>query len=102
MVPLDLWQSFRSCSSLRELSLCSAIRLLDQFIHHFRMDYLALRLRDFLCHKQSVITKQPNAVANTQYLDEFPEFDALPAEIYVYRILRSRNFKFIGSATIRD
>jgi len=25
MVPLDLWQSFGSCSSLRELSLCSAI-----------------------------------------------------------------------------
>jgi hypothetical protein len=88
MVPLDLWLSFRSCGSLRELSLCSAIRLLDQFVHHFRMDYLASRLRDFLCHKQSVITKQPNAVANTQYLDEFPEFDAFPAEIYLYRILR--------------
>ncbi len=47
------------------------------------MDQLELRLRDFLCHNHAVIAKHSNAVANTQYPDEFLEFHALLAEIYL-------------------
>jgi len=46
------------------------------------MDYLELRLRDFLCHDHSIITKYLNALADTQYIDEFIELDELLARTY--------------------
>jgi len=42
-----------------------------------------LRLRDFLRYKYSVIAKHTDAVANFQYLGQFPEFYALSGKIYM-------------------
>ena len=47
------------------------------------MNFLELRLRNFLRHNYSVIAKHTDAVANTQSLDEFPEFYGFPGKIYM-------------------
>jgi hypothetical protein len=47
------------------------VQLVDQVRHHLTTDKLELCLRDLLRHNHSVIAKHSNAVANTQYLDEF-------------------------------
>ena len=47
------------------------------------MNYLELRLRTFFRHKYSVIAKHTDAIANTQYLGEFPEFYTLSGKIYM-------------------
>ena len=60
----------------------SLAQLVDQFRHGLTMDYLELRLRDFLCHDHSIITKYLNALADTQYIDEFIELDELLARTY--------------------
>jgi len=73
---------------------------MNELSHYLGMNELESRLRNFLRHKHSVITKQADAVANTQYLDEFSEFYALPGKIYMYRkvdIHNRRNFQLIFS-----
>ena len=55
---------------------------MDQFRHRLTMDQLELRLRDFLCHNHSIITKYPNALADKQYIYEFIELDELLARTY--------------------
>jgi hypothetical protein len=73
---------------------------MDELCQYLVMNELESRLRNFLRHKHSIITKQTDAVANTQYLDEFSEFYALPGKIYMYReadIHNRRNRQLIFS-----
>ena len=47
------------------------------------MNFLELRLRNFLRYNYSVIAKHTDAVANTQCLDEFRECYGLPGKIHM-------------------
>ena len=65
------------------------------------MNYPELRLRNFLCHEYTVIAKYTDAVANTQYSGEFPEFYRTSGKICVERradLYNFRGFKLFSSS----
>lgn len=47
------------------------------------LDQLELGVGDFFCYKHAVITQDPNAIANTQQLGQFPEFYSLTTKIHL-------------------
>ena len=64
------------------------------------MNYPELRLRNFLCHKYTVIAKHTNAVANTQNPGEFPELYGTSRKICMERradLYNFRGFKLFSS-----
>ena len=74
---------------------------MDSRSHLFSLNYPQLRLRNLFRYKYAVVAKQPDAVANIQYSDEFHEFYTLSGQVNVYGMARvhdSTKFKSIFSS----
>lgn len=57
--------------------------LVNQLRWCVALDQLELGVGDFFCYKHAVITQDPNAIANTQQLGQFPEFYSLTTKIHL-------------------